>query len=332
MMEERDDYQPDSYWYYAPNKGAPVAFAILFAVSGLWHFYLCLKLRCWKVTGLLPWSAALFTTGFIFRAMGAFGDWDKLAVYIVSQCLLLAGPPIYEAANFLTLGRILYYVPYHSPIHPGRVFTTFLALGLMIESLTAAGASLVSNTSNPKSVQSAGKSLMKVSLILQLIQMAGFVSIVLIFYRRCLRAGLLANKIRRPLHVLLASCILITIRTIYRTVEYFDAASLTVWNVDQMSSILKNEWYFWVFEVMVMYANTTMLNFLHPMKKLPKSNKIYLAKDGVTEVEGPGFQDKRPLLLTFLDPFDVVGMVMMKKRHEKFWEEGDSAGNKTGEV
>jgi hypothetical protein len=115
-------------------------------------------------------------------------------------------------------------------------------------------------------------------------------------------------------------------------VEYFDAASLTVWNIDQMSSILKNEWYFWVFEAMIMYANTTMLNFLHPMAKLPESNKIYLAKDGVTEVEGPGFQDKRPILMTFFDPFDVVGLVTRKKRHEKFWEEGGSAGVKTGEV
>lgn len=81
-----------------------------------------------------------------------------------------------------------------------------------------------------------------------------------------------------------------------------------------------------------MYANTTMLNLLHPMTKLPQSNKIYLAKDGVTEVEGPGFQDKRPFLMTFVDPFDVVGLVMRKKRHEKFWEEGNSARVKTGEV
>ncbi|KAH8695492.1 hypothetical protein BGW36DRAFT_429370 [Talaromyces proteolyticus] len=335
MLEERDSYQQGSFWYYAPNKGAPIAFAILFAVSGLWHFYLCLKLHCWKVTGLLPWSATLFTAGFVVRSIAAFGQWDNLNLFIVSQCLLLVGPPIYEAANFLTLGRILYYVPYHSPIHPGRVFTTFIALGLIIESLTGSGASLVSNSSNPPSVQDAGKALMKASLILQLVQMAGFVSIVLTFYRRCYRAGLLSYKIRRPLHVLLASCVLITIRTVYRTVEYFEAASITVWDIDKISPVLKQEWFFWVFEVMVMYSNTTMLNILHPMTKLPKSNKIYLAKDGVTEIEGPGFQDKRPFILTFLDPFDVGGMLMKKKRHEKFWEEGNqglSAGAKVGDV
>lgn len=162
--------------------------------------------------------------------------------------------------------------------------------------------------------------------------MAGFVSIVLVFHRRCAQGGLLSDKIKRPIYVLLASCTLITIRTVYRTVEYFDIASINTWNADQMSPILKNEWFFWVFEVMVMYANTTMLNMLHPMTKLPKSNKIYLAKDGVTEIEGPGCQDKRPFFMTFVDPFDLVGLVMNKKRHEVFWEEGNSAGVKTGKV
>jgi len=31
-----------SYWFYAPNKGAPVVFAFLFAVSVVWHVYQCL--------------------------------------------------------------------------------------------------------------------------------------------------------------------------------------------------------------------------------------------------------------------------------------------------
>jgi hypothetical protein len=31
--------EPGSLWFYAPNKGAPIAFAILFAISGAVHFY-----------------------------------------------------------------------------------------------------------------------------------------------------------------------------------------------------------------------------------------------------------------------------------------------------
>ena len=68
-----------------------------------------------------------------------------------------------------------------------------------------------------------------------------------------------------------------------------------------------------------MISNSVMLNVFHPSSILPRSNKIYLALDGVTEVEGPGYKDPRPLLATFLDPFDVVGLVTGKKG-EKYWE------------
>jgi hypothetical protein len=30
---------PGSYWYYAPNKVAPIVFTVLFGATGLWHFY-----------------------------------------------------------------------------------------------------------------------------------------------------------------------------------------------------------------------------------------------------------------------------------------------------
>lgn len=31
-----------SLWFYAPNKGAPVVFAVLFLVSGITHGYQCM--------------------------------------------------------------------------------------------------------------------------------------------------------------------------------------------------------------------------------------------------------------------------------------------------
>jgi len=38
-----DDVEVDgSLWFYAPNKGAPVVWAFLFLVSGLWHAWQCM--------------------------------------------------------------------------------------------------------------------------------------------------------------------------------------------------------------------------------------------------------------------------------------------------
>lgn len=71
-----------------------------------------------------------------------------------------------------------------------------------------------------------------------------------------------------------------------------------------------------------MYLNTILLNVCHPMQWLPRSNKIYLATNGVTEIEGPGYDDHRPVILTLIDPFDIVGLIKNKGRQEKYWEAG----------
>ena len=74
-----------------------------------------------------------------------------------------------------------------------------------------------------------------------------------------------------------------------------------------------------------MFVNTFLLNAFHPAKYLPRSNKVFLAKDGKTEIEGPGYSDKRFFLLTIIDPFDVAGLIRNRltgKRSPKYWEQG----------
>lgn len=229
--------------------------------------------------------------------------------------------PVYETANYFILGRMLYYIPYHSPIHPGRVFTTFIALAAVIESLTANGAAKVASANSSISQQNIGKALLKAALIMQIALMVGFVALAGRFHYNCLRGGVLHPKIKRTLYVLYTSCTLITIRTIYRTIEYFMAASLNAYtDIHQISPVLKHEWFFWVFETTLMYSNTTLLNILHPMQMLPRSNKVFLAKDGVTEIEGPGYDDPRPRLMTFIDPFDLHGLIVKRGKKDKYWE------------
>lgn len=69
-----------------------------------------------------------------------------------------------------------------------------------------------------------------------------------------------------------------------------------------------------------MVLNTFLLNVYHPMRFLPRNNKIYLATDGVTEIEGPGYEDKRKWYVTVLDPFDMGGMLRGNKLEDRFWE------------
>src|SRR5699024_3001182 len=98
----------------------------------------------------------------------------------------------------------------------------------------------------------------------------------------------------------------------YRIVEYFSVAKLKFreagFDPMSMSPIIRHEWFFYVFEAAVMACNCALFNARHPRRYLPRNNTIYLAQDGVTEVEGPGFKDPRPFWQTLVDPFDLRGL------------------------
>jgi len=216
-------------------------------------------------------------------------------------------------------------VPYFSPLHPGRVVTTFIGLDAVIGALTGNGASYVSNSKLPESKRNMGKSLLKAALLLQLASMGAFVAIAVRYQYRCRKAGVLSHNLRTVLTVLYTSCAIISTRTIYRTVEYFAASSINAQtNFKKLSPVIRHEAFFWVFEASLMLSNSVLMNCFHPSRFLPSNNKIYLAEDGVTEIVGPGYEDKRPFIVTLFDPFDVVGLIMGRDRKNKYWESGNT--------
>ncbi|KAM0808353.1 hypothetical protein AB5N19_08696 [Seiridium cardinale] len=237
-------------------------------------------------------------------------------------------PPLLELANYHVLGRTLYYIPYLSPIHPGRVLVTFGALSSIVEVLNAIGVSYSANTYLPerkfivgllpaflrlrlKGDQCyivLGHALMKASLIVQLVVIALFALLGSVFYHRCHKNGVLTRKVRIPLSTLSVSMGLILARTIYRTIEYFVIASTStasIASVGDLSPLLRHEWYFWIFEAVLMLVNSVVWNVWHPGRYLPAGKNIYLMQDGVTETEGVEFNDERSFLVTLLDPFGM---------------------------
>ncbi|KAK3693139.1 hypothetical protein B0T22DRAFT_496043 [Podospora appendiculata] len=319
---------PGSIYFYAPNQGASIFFAIAFAISGLVHLWQCIHYKSFKLTAILPFCCALFAAGFAVRAYGAL-HYDDIKVYIASTMLIYMSPPILELANYHILGAVLYYIPYCAPIHPGRVLTTFGILSSIVEMLNAVGVSYLSNRLLPDRLIKLGDALLKASLLMQLAVISLFFLLAGIFRRRCARANITTPRMRIPLATLAASMFLILVRTIYRTVEYFGAAAGSTqtsggMRLDPMSlsPILRYEWFFFVFEAAVMLANAVLWNALHPRRYLPEHRRVYLAQDGVTELQGPGWDDKRSFLVTALDPFGVMACGGRREKGEKsFWED-----------
>lgn len=174
----------------------------------------------------------------------------------------------------------------------------------------------------PASTVDTGRALLKTSLVMQLIVACLFVALAATFYHRCYAHGIRSRKVSIPLVTLYTSTALITVRTIYRIVEYWAIASLASGS-ESISPLVRLEWFFYVFEATVMLLDCILLNVLHPRRFLPENNKIYLATDGVTELEGPGWSDDRSLIVTLCDPFDLIGAT---QKRNKFWENNESGG------
>lgn len=197
-------------------------------------------------------------------------------------------------------------------MHPGRVISTFVGLDTVVGILTGNGAAKVINSSESPQQVKIGAALIRASIVLQLACFAGFVALEIIFHRRCLRVKIMNTKLRTVLYLLYASSGLIMIRNIYRTIEVWEGYD---------GYLATHEAYFWILDSALLLINSTMLNKCHPMAHLPHSYKVYLARDGVTEVEGTGCIDERSLLATIFDPFDLVGLIRGKDKTQRHWEE-----------
>lgn len=199
------------------------------------------------------------------------------------------------------LTRTIYYIPWLSPIHPGRILIPSLAMTLVIETLVTVGAAQATDTRIALYYRKNGAALVKTSLILQVFTILALVAIISIWQQRVKRAALYKREIRFMVRILYVSSALLMVQCIYRLVEYFS---------NSLAWVNTHEVFFYVFGALPIYLNTATLSWYHPSHYLPANPKVFLATDGITEVEGPGWWllgcDRRSLTAQLLDPLDLA--------------------------
>ncbi|KAK5661104.1 hypothetical protein OQA88_10994 [Cercophora sp. LCS_1] len=294
---------PGSLWVYAPNKIAPACFGVAFLVSAIFHIWQCRRYKAWKLVGLHPVCAVLFTIGYALREYGSFNyiyspeNETTLFIFILSQVFIYVCPPLLELANYHVLGRIFYYIPFLAPLPPGRVLATFGGLMALVEVLNAVGVALVANPSGQQTTQHLGKILVLVAIALQVLVILIFVALAGLFHRRCAKKNVKPRAAMVPLWTLYASMTLIFVRCMYRLVEHTGNTTIKLSDPDalrNLSPLLRYEWYFYVFEASLMLVNSFLWNIWHPGRFLRKN--VHLDADGLTEVHEDEKADQRPLL------------------------------------
>ncbi|WZH41736.1 RTA1 like protein-domain-containing protein [Fusarium acuminatum] len=320
----------DNLYGYDANKILPIVTAVIIGISLIGHGIQNSRYKFWRVTFFMFYASLFFFFGWVMRAVSVQNP-DSLALYMISTIFIYLAPPIYSAAEYNTLGRLMHYLPMHSIINPNRVVYIFVFLGSLVEVFTAIGASWIAagNGRQDQDRLSSGATFMAVAVILQAVIELGFITMVGILHRRCSKANMLPCNVRTLFIMLYGTSILILIRCIFRAVETFELRDILASGQDNSNALMKREWPFYVLEAIPVALYTYWLNIIHPGRYLPHDQRQYLDFDGKTERMGPGWIHKRHWVMFIADPFDMIGMLTMKKRDAFYlrpseWPETDN--------
>lgn len=325
---------PWSLYSYHPSLGAPIFFAIAVSIIGLYQAFTSFFQTRWHKFGfMMTWGSTVFAAGFIMRAISVQHT-QNINLYIAQFVLVIAGPPILAGAEYFVLGRLFAYLPYHAPLNPHRVLSTFIILGAAVESLTGSGAANSAGTHRTPSQRNAGLSCLKAALILQAIIEVCFLALLGVLIYRCKkhqyssgRSGLPSNVARVSL-VLAITSVMMLARCIYRAVEGFLATACPI-DKPNCASVEHTEVYLWVFEAanILVFLFLLALPYFNPGKNLPGNTSIFLdVDDGATHRVGPDWKDPRPWFITVIDPFGIGFLIDSMRGKEqpvdRYWLKG----------
>ena len=283
---------------------------------------ICSRYKFWRVTFWMFWGGTVYVIGWILRCVVSYQT-SNLDLFIAQTIFVYAGPPIYSAAAYNLVGRMMGYVPQFAMLNPRRVVYFFVYLGALVEALTSAGAATISKHVDDVSAYKRGGTLIAVAIVLQAVIESTLMAMVATFHYRCSKAGMLPRNVRTVCLTLYGTSTFVILRCAFRAVESFTRFTSPSTCTGVCASITRNEWYLYALETAPMVIFTFWLNLLHPGRYLPRDSKRFLDRDGKTERLGPGWTDNRPTWITLIDPVDLGGSLSGVINHDQFWLDPD---------
>lgn len=266
-----------SVFLYTPSHVLPAVFAALSGLSCAIHVYQNSyvqrglaeavadsshsRYHYWKLTLWMVWAGIVFTVGWIIRCINSYYT-DNLNLYITQTVLIYAGPPIYAVAEYHVLGRLLGYLPYHSPLNPRFTFIVFIYASAAMETLIAAGASTLGAAHGDIHNIILGGTLISIALVLQAAVELLFFALVVLVHVRCWRDSVLPKNVRTLIYMLYGTSLLVLLRCILRAIGSFATTTVTHCNYSVCQVVLYHEWYLYAFEAGPMIIYTYWVNLV----------------------------------------------------------------------
>ncbi|PGG96137.1 hypothetical protein GX51_07974 [Blastomyces parvus] len=266
-------------WFYCPSIEAAILFVSLFAATTVAHiiqWYTFRKRVSWVIVMAALWE----TAGFAFRIVSA-RKIEGLWHFIPQQLFIILAPVWLNAFVFMVMGRMIYFfIPEKKifGISAQRLTLIFVLLDVFSMLVQASSSSLMSSD-DPKMVKiginvyMGGIGLQELFIVLFLV-LAGRFQYLMTQMERYQPFDL---PWRRLLYSLYAGLILITIRIIYRLVEYSSGVE---------TGLATSETAFYCLEAVPMFFGFVLFNVVHPgivlvgpESEFPKKDKKKLKEE-----------------------------------------------------
>ncbi|KAJ9156525.1 RTA1 domain-containing protein [Pleurostoma richardsiae] len=255
-------------WDYYPSFAAALLFAGLFGTLTLLHIWQAARYKkrfCWVIIMAAIWETLAFT----FRALSAKHQQSD-GIYLVFQIFILLAPLWVNAFDYMVLGRMIYYfLPSRSlfSVPAPIIAALFVSLDFVSFIVQLVGGSTAGPNSSPADqlkaihVYMGGIGIQQGFIVIFLSLAIGF-QMEMSTLSRAVTTTLHPGHQWAPLLMTLyASLALITVRIIFRLIEFSRGD-------DVSNPILTHEAYFYLLEATPMFFAILSFNITHPGRVL----------------------------------------------------------------
>ncbi|GAB7353858.1 hypothetical protein MBLNU459_g4219t3 [Dothideomycetes sp. NU459] len=254
---------PNDNWSFCPDPVPAILFAALFGLTTIVHLAQGIHYRKWYTIVIII-SGGLQTATFVLRTLSIYNPTQEL-LYALWFCLILIAPVWTNAFVYMIMGRLVYnFVPDKkiAKIKAHRFGLYFILLDIVAFLVQVYGAASASGTDLTVKQIMLGIHIYMGGVGFQQACIIFFMALAFFFHRE-LRRQPETDEMRsalRMLYVLYAVLILITVRIIFRLIEY--SSGIT-------SSIPNHEAFMYCFDSLPMFVALVLLNIVHPGAVMP---------------------------------------------------------------
>ncbi|KAK2784437.1 hypothetical protein FQN52_009018 [Onygenales sp. PD_12] len=273
-----DKNADDIGWLFCPSFEAAVLFTVLFGLTTIFHIVQWVNFRkkfCWVITMSCIWE----TAGFALRSVSAqkiIGLWH----FIPQQLLIILAPLWLNAFVYMVLGRMIhFFIPEKKifGISARRLTLIFVLLDIVAFLVQGSSSSLMSSDDLKMvdigiKIYMGGIALQQLFILLFFILASRFQQQMTHLEQHTTHnTTITTHPWRRLLYALYATLLLITLRIIFRLVEFSGGLE---------SKIATSEAAFYVLDAVPMIVALVLLNVVHPGLVLVGAESEFPKKEG----------------------------------------------------